>query len=165
VTERSAKNVALWIVCTALVVVAGACRRSDDRRTLGLWTYIDTNSVPPAILSILLSTNGQGALLAGQKTAFPISFTYARKGSDLRMKGLSRTGALGSLRYQPNSDTLLCFDIPGQQLTLARDHSKRRAAILTAVVGAPNAQQIMQRIAPADLSKAADYLRKPSTNR
>src|SRR5438552_3197649 len=114
-TPCAAANFWLVLVCVGLLISVVGCGRSDDvrDRVLGVWSYTDTNVYPPAVLAVKLSTNGQGALFAGQKIAFPISFAYKVRGAEVRMTARSVSAGLGSLRYQPSSDTIVHFDTSG----------------------------------------------------
>ena len=132
-------------------------------RVLGVWSYTDTNVYPPAVLAVKLSTNGQGALFAGQKIAFPISFAYKVRGAEVRMTARSVSAGLGSLRYQPSSDTIVHFDTSGNQATLARDRSSVTAALLESIIGATNLEQITQRMFPGGFSNLQQYFRKTET--
>jgi hypothetical protein len=155
-----------WVLaCVGLLLPVVGCGLSDDMRdrVLGVWSYADTNVYPPALLALKLSTNGQGALFGGQKIAFPISFAYAVRGAEVRMTARSVSAGLGSLCYQPSSDTMVYFDGSGNQATLARDRSFVTAALLESIIGATNLGQITQRMLPGGLTNPQQYFRKKET--
>ena len=144
------------IVIIGAVLGVGSNSEPAERGIDGVWTGQGTNGIYRTLLSIKLTTNGCGALYGGGGgMGAPGTFTYTRFKDHIRYMTNDTPHLTGTLRYDAAADVIIYQEggevakaprESGEPMLLHRETNEMRRAMLGAMIGATNSQDVMMRL-------------------